>query len=69
MVRSRIRAARAAVVLVAVLALAANVGRAESLQDAWNAALTANQGLQAAHPGRPRLNATWLQHAPNAFPR
>ncbi len=51
MVRSRIRTARAAAALVVVLALAADVGQAESLQDAWNAALTANQGLQAVQSG------------------
>ncbi len=51
-VRTRARAARAiAVLLVVVLTLAAEAGRAESLQDAWNAALAANQGLQAAQTG------------------
>ena len=51
MVRSRGQAATVAAGLVTVLALAAEAGQAESLQDAWNAALSANQGLQAAQSG------------------
>jgi outer membrane protein TolC len=35
----------------AILALSAGSVRGESLQDAWDAALRANQGLQAAQTG------------------
>ena len=37
--------------LASLLLPAANTGRAESLQDAWNAALAANQALQASQTG------------------
>jgi outer membrane protein len=50
-VRLRVQAARVLAVPAFMLTLAAGVGRAESLQDAWNVALAANQGLQAAQAG------------------
>ena len=51
--RAGIRPGGAAVAssLALGLAMAASAGRAESLQDAWDAALAANQGLQAAQAG------------------
>src|SRR5271165_2999186 len=49
-VRSSVQLVQAAIVLVG-MPLAGGPGWAESLQDAWNAALLANQGLQAAQTG------------------
>lgn len=51
MVRLKVRAQRAVAVLLVTLLMTGGVSQAESLQDAWNIAITANQGLQAAQTG------------------
>ena len=49
--RSRVHGVGIAARLTFLLFLATGTSRAESLQDAWNAALAANQGLQAVQTG------------------
>jgi outer membrane protein len=49
--RARVHCVGIATGLALLLFLARGSSRAESLQDAWNAALAANQGLQAVQTG------------------